>query len=191
MHVEQDESPAGTALVIIDMLSTWDFPDGSALLRQALAIAPAIARLKRRCQAAGVPVIYANDNHGRWRSDHRQLVQEALEQAGPGAGLTRLLKPADEDYFVLKPLHNAFFGTPLELLLRHLKLRHLLITGVASDQCVAVTAAHAHMREYQVVVPRDTVASLTAARNRAALLQFEQALNLRTTPAPRLRLPLG
>lgn len=94
-------------LLITDMISTWNFPDAEKLLPSARAIAPSIARLKARCRAQGVPVVYANDNLGRWRSDLHGLVDRSLTAGGPGAAVTRLLAPDAEDYVVLKPKHSA------------------------------------------------------------------------------------
>lgn len=186
LHEQQDEG--GTVLLVIDMMSTWRFPDADKLLPAALRIAPAIARLKARCRRAGVPVVYANDNDGRWRSDWRRLRDEALAAGGDGAVIARQLNPDEDDYFVLKPMHSAFFATPMHMLLQHLGTRRLLLSGVASDQCVLVTAEMARMHGYDVTVPRDVVASQTAERERAAITHFERVLKLRTTPAGRLRL---
>jgi len=183
------ERAAGhTALLIIDMINCWDFPDADNLLPRAAAIAPRIAALKARCRKAGVPVIYANDNRGRWRSDFPALVEESLANNSAGASVTRTLQPGPDDYFVLKPKQSAFFGTPLELLLRHLDARRLILTGVASDQCVLVTATEAGMRDLAVVVPRDCVASQSASRNDIVLRQLEEFQKLPTTPSSRIRL---
>lgn len=171
------------------MVGTWDFPGGKPLLKAAFAAAPVIARLKARCRAAGVPVIYANDNQGRWRCDWRQLMDDARAAGGNGARITELLAPDREDYFVLKPMHSAFFATPLQLLLQSLGTRRLILTGASSDQCVLATASAAHMHQYEIVIPRDAVAAPSAARARAALRHFEDVLQLPTTPAARLRLP--
>jgi nicotinamidase-related amidase len=178
-----------TALLIIDMISGWDFPDASKLLRMSAPIAPHIAALKARCRRAGVPVIYANDNRGQWRSDFRRVVANAEQAGGPGGRIVAQIAPDDDDYFVLKPKHSAFFATPMDLLLQHLQVNRLILTGVASDQCVVTTAVDARMRDYEVVVPQDCVASQTAARNRRALQHFEEVLDIRTTAASRLRLP--
>lgn len=107
---------------------------------------------------------------------------------GPGAEIASALKPDADDYFVLKPKQSAFFGTPLELLLQHLKASRLILTGVASDQCVLVTATEAGMRDLAVVVPRDCVASQSTARNALVLRQIEEFQKLPTTPSTRLRL---
>ena len=104
----EDRAAGATALLVIDMLSTWDFPDGDAMLKSAEQIAPRIAELRRRCRVAGVPVIYANDNSGRWRSDFREVVAMAIESGEGGARIAELLRPERDDYFVLKPKHRAF-----------------------------------------------------------------------------------
>lgn len=180
-----------TALLITDMISRWRFPEGRPLLLQAARIAPAIAALKARCRRAGVPVIYANDNQGMWRSDFRHVVEDALARGGTGARIALQLAPDDDDYFVLKPKRSGFFATPLDLLLRHLAVRRLIVTGVASDQCVAHTAADARLRDYDVVVPSDCIAANSADRNRRALRHLEEAVRVPTTPGPRIRLPAG
>ena len=177
-----------TVLVILDMISCWRFPDASALERQAARIAPAVAQLRQRCRAARVPVIYANDNSGQWRSDFKFVVDESLKGTGPGSDITRQLEPGPQDYFVLKPKHSAFFATPLEILLDQLRAKRLIIAGVAGDQCVMNTAADAHMRDFDVVVPSDCIASLTPARNRRACAYLEGVLSLETTPSRSLRL---
>src|SRR5512146_2595416 len=58
-----------TALLVLDMISDFDFPDGSRVLRAARRILPSIVRLRSRARAAGAAVIYVNDNIGPWRSD--------------------------------------------------------------------------------------------------------------------------
>ena len=133
-------------------------------------------------------MILANDNHGRWRSDFRHVCEASLEAGGEGARIGGLLAPGGDDYFILKPKHSAFFSTPLDLLLKHLGVRRLILTGVTSDQCVLATAADAKMRDYEVVVPRDAVASLTDERNERAVAHFGNVLGVHTTPAARVRL---
>jgi len=177
-----------TALLIVDMISCWDFPDAEKLLPHALRIAAPVAALKHRCQRFGVPVIYANDNRGRWQSDFSHLVDLSLKCGGDIADITQSLMPGEDDYFVLKPKQSAFFGTPLELLLQHLGVGRLIVTGVASDQCVITSAVEARMRDLNVIVPRDCVASQSDARNAAVLRQLDQAHKLATTAGPYIRL---
>ena len=74
-------------------------------------------RLKRRAQKAGVPVIYVNDNFGRWKSDFRRTVDHCARH-GRGCDVVKLLRPEKSDYFVLKPKQSGFFSTTLETVLR-------------------------------------------------------------------------
>jgi nicotinamidase-related amidase len=180
-HSLAQEQPAcDIALLIIDMISDWRFPDAQALLPRAAGIAPQIAALKRRCRERGVPVIYANDNQGRWRSDFRRLVDDSLQDRG--AQITRDLMPDEEDYFLLKPKHSAFFCTPLDLLLQDLGVNRLVLTGVATDQCIATTAVDARMRNYDAIAPSDCIASQSEERDGRMLRHFADALRVPTPP---------
>src|SRR3954469_11570635 len=112
MPVKPDRAPladrsaaGGVALLVIDMISTWDFEGAEKIVAPAVAIAPRIGALKRRCVRAGVPVVYVNDNRGRWRSEFRELVRISIEESKTGATIARHLQPEDEDYSVLKPKH--------------------------------------------------------------------------------------
>lgn len=196
MPTDEDRAPlaeehaaGGTALLIIDMLSDWRFEDGEQLLAQARAIAPRIATLKARCRDVGVPVVYVNDNRGRWRSDFQEVVRYVGEQPGEGGHIGRLLAPHRDDYCVLKPKHSGFYATPLELLLRHLHVGQLIFTGVSTEHCVAMTAADACIRDFKVWCPADTVASRTAALRDRTLAQLQEAVHVNIQESDSLRLP--
>jgi nicotinamidase-related amidase len=161
-------------LLIIDMIGTFAFPGGSALRRQTERIVPALARLKHRASAANIPVIYCNDNFGQWQSDFRSLVQLAMQHRS-AARIVSMLRPDDNDYFVLKPRHSAFYNTPLETLLQHLRVERLVLAGIAGDGCIHSTASDGHVRELQVTVCSDATASQTKARNDRALAHLKDA----------------
>jgi nicotinamidase-related amidase len=170
-----DQSPA--AMLVIDMVNDLEFPQGRRLLPRALAIARRIAALKSRARAAGIPVVYANDNFGRWRSDFWQAVEHCLRDGVRGRPLAELLKPDDSDYFVLKPKHSGFYATPLGTLLDYLGARRLILTGISGDTCVLATAMDAYLRDFELHVPRDCLASISPAHNRAALAYMQRVLH--------------
>jgi nicotinamidase-related amidase len=179
-----DNSPA--ALLIIDMINDLEFEDGDRLKQAALAAAQQIAELKRRAKAVGMAVIYCNDNFGRWRSDFREVVERVLHDRVRGEPLAKLLVPDQDDYFVLKPKHSAFFETTLETLLRYLGVRRLILTGVTGDICVLITASDAYMRDYEIYVPVDCIASVEAAENEHALEYMQRVLKADTMCAAQL-----
>jgi nicotinamidase-related amidase len=113
-----DTSPV--VLLLIDVINDLEFPEGPSLLRHALPMARRLARLKQHAKKRGAAVIYVNDNFGRWRSDFKSQVDHCLKDGVAGRKIVELLRPDEDDYFVLKPAHSGFFSTTLDLLLRHL-----------------------------------------------------------------------
>ena len=174
------------ALLLIDVINDFDFPEAGQLLEHALPVARRIAALKARARVAGVPIIYANDNFGRWRSDFRAQVEHCLAAESRGRQIAELLRPGDDDYFVLKPKHSGFFSTTLDILLRYLHVRTVILTGLAGNNCVLFTAHDAYLRDLTLVVPEDCVASNTVEDNRSALHQIRTVLKGDTRPSAEL-----
>jgi nicotinamidase-related amidase len=179
------------ALLLIDVINDMEFDRGSLLLKNALPAARKIAKLKGEARRRGVPVIYVNDNFGRWRSDFKSLVSHCLEDEVRGEPVARLLMPDEQDYFVLKPKHSGFFSTSLGILLDYLGARRLVLTGFATEICVIYTANDAYMRDYELAVPRDCVASETAQGRNYALAQMQRYLRADVRPANAARLFKG
>jgi nicotinamidase-related amidase len=173
-----------TALIIVDVVNDLDFPEAKQLARFIPDLADNIARLKRRAKGARVPVIYVNDNFGRWRSDFRALIEHCRK--GKSRSLIEKLYPEQDDYFVLKPKHSGFFSSTLETLLRYLGVRRLIITGIAGNFCVLFTANDAYMRDYELAIPSDCVISNTAKENRAALRLMKRYLKADTRRSQRI-----
>ena len=174
-----------TALLIIDAINDLDFPEARQLLRYAPSMARKILKLKQRAKRAGVPVVYVNDNFGRWRSDLRSLVDHCRK--GKAKQIVDLLRPEQDDYFVLKPKHSGFFSSTLETLLRYLGAERLIITGIAGNYCVLFTANDAYMRDYKLIVPSDCTVSNTGAENRQALNLMKNYLKADTRPSSKIR----
>ncbi len=174
------------ALLLIDTINGLEFPEADQLLRYALPAAEKIAALKARLKSKAVPVIYVNDNFGRWRSDFHAQVEHCLHDGVPGQPLVELLRPEQDDYFVLKPKHSGFFATTLETLLRYLGVRKVVLTGIATNICVWFTASDAYMRDFELVVPSDCVASNTEAETQHALEQMQRILKADTRPSDQI-----
>ena len=82
-----------TAVLIVDAINPLDFPGGRAFARRAVITARRIARMAARAQHAGVPVIFVNDNLGRWRSDIHALIDYVSAPGGAGRSLAETLMP--------------------------------------------------------------------------------------------------
>jgi len=171
----QRRTKLSIALLIIDVINDMEFEEGKQLFKQALPMARKIAALKRRASAAEIPIIYVNDNFGHWRSDLKKQISHCLIDGVRGEPITRLLLPDHSDYFVLKPKSSAFFGTTLHTLLQYLEVQTLVLTSIAADVCILFTAHDAHLRDYEIIVPSDCVASNTLAETRMALANMKKA----------------
>ena len=173
------------ALLLIDVINDFDFPEAEQLLDYARPMAQKLLRLKRRVQKASVPVIYVNDNFGRWKSDFRRTVDHCTRR-GRGRAIVKLLRPDESDYFVLKPKHSGFFSTTLETLLRYLKTQTLIVTGIAGNFCVLFTANDAYMRDFNLLVPRDCTVSNTKKENESALRLMKRFLKADTRSSSKI-----
>ena len=172
---------ASAVLLMVDVINDMEYEGGDTLLEQALPMAERLAVLKRRARAAGLPAIYANDNFGRWQSDFASLVRHCTQDLVRGREVARLLTPEDDDYFVLKPKHSAFFATPLETLLSYLGVNTLILTGLTTDSCVLFTAADAFLRDYHLIVVEDCVTAIEPEWHRDALAYMARAMKVGVT----------
>jgi nicotinamidase-related amidase len=166
----------GTALLLIDVINDLAFEGSETLVVQAEAMAARLATLKRRASAAGIPAIYINDNFGQWRSDFRKTVAHCTSRSSPGRRVSLRLRPTMRDYFVLKPKHSGFFDTTLDTLLETLRIRRVILAGIAGNICVLFTANDAYMRDFKLFAPADCIVSNTAADNDHALRQIQTVL---------------
>jgi nicotinamidase-related amidase len=179
---------AEVALLLIDVINDLEFESGEDLLRHALPMAERIAELKRRAKAAGVPVVYVNDNFGKWQSDFNKILAHCLEDDVRGRPLAERLRPEEDDYFVLKPKHSGFFSTTLDILLDYLGVKTLVLTGLTGDICVLFTAHDAYMRDFNLVIPSDCVASNDPGENEYTLEKMERLLKADTRPSAEIDL---
>jgi nicotinamidase-related amidase len=167
------------ALLLIDVVNHFEFPDGQQLLRHALPIIPALEHLKEHARREGIPAIYVNDNFGQWRSDASKLLAYCLRPECAGRDFVGPLQPGPNDYCVLKPMHSAFYQTPLDVLLRHLGVSSLLVAGLATNSCVLCTAHDAKMRDYDVTVVSDCCAARTTKEHKQAIEHIRTMVDAR------------
>src|SRR3954464_8852812 len=168
------------ALILIDVINDMEFESGEALLKNALPAAKNLSQLKRRARSAGVPVIYVNDNFGKWRSDFRQQLDHVLKDGVRGEPIAKLLRPGEEDYFVLKAKHSGFYHTQLDLLIDYLQVKTVILAGFATDMCVLFTASDAYLRDLQIIVPPDCSASASSDHHERAMDHMRRVLHVET-----------
>jgi nicotinamidase-related amidase len=165
--------PATTALVVVDMQHDFVSDGGALQVPDAAATVPAIAGLVRRFRAAGARIVFTQDTHRDGDPEFAIWPPHALE-GSHGWEIVDELHPLPDDTVLPKPRYDAFYGTPLDHLLRVWGVRTLVICGTVANICVHYTASSAALRWYDVVIPGDAV---------SALDPFDLAASLRQTTA--------
>jgi nicotinamidase-related amidase len=157
----------GDALLVIDVLDTFDHDRGEALLESFRARGATIAGAIATAREAGVPVIYVNDDRDRWDGDAPALAREAAD--GPGGDVIRQLLPRQGDHVLLKHRYSAFDHTALELLLEATSTQRVLIAGAATEGCVVQTALDAREHGLKATILADACATTDAELEETAL----------------------
>jgi nicotinamidase-related amidase len=174
-----------TALIVVDMINSYDHPDGEKLAASVERTLPRMAELVKRAEDEGVEVIYVNDNFGAWNSSREELVEEAMKGSKE---LIEPIKPKHEMAFVVKARHSIFYETPLEYLLRENDIDRIVLIGQATEQCILYSALDAHIRHFDVTVPRDAVAHIHEHLAEAAFEMMETNMAVDVVDSGELKL---
>ena len=169
-----------SALIVIDMINPYDFPDAEKVVPSAEKAVPVIADLLERAPENDWLTLYVNDNWGHWRSNRDDLVEEAM--ASDHKDLVEPIAPDDDALFVVKARHSIFYQTPLEYLLSQEGVDRVILTGQVTEQCILYSALDAYIRHFDVRVPPDAVAHIHPDLADAALQMMERNMNADLTP---------
>ena len=168
--------PQETALLVIDMQNAFCHPEGTlgiagVAMEPLQATIPRVRRLVEVCRTHGIPDIWTRQIHyerDRARESHK-VVPHTLRRpriaCQPGSWdaeivdeLKSLLRPDTE--VLEKHKFSCFYGTRLEPLLGIYGARLLIVCGTTTNLCVDTTIRDAYMRDYDVVVAKETVAGV-------------------------------
>ena len=150
------ESPA---ILVVDMLN--DFVTGSLACDRGKAIVPATAELLDAAREKGIPVIFCNDAHIAGIDRELKLWGDHAIAGTKGAEVIPELKLSDKDYVVSKRRYSGFFQTDLDILLKELGVKTVVMTGLHAHMCVRHTSADAYCLGYDVVVAKQATDSFT------------------------------
>jgi nicotinamidase-related amidase len=175
-----------TAVIIADMLNTYDHEDAEPLADSVREQLPSIVELRDRSLDAGALLVYVNDNHDAWEAGRQELVEKAL--GGEHPELVEPIAPRDPVPFLAKGRHSAFYQTALDHLLRSQDVQRLVLSGQVTEQCILYTALDAYIRGYEMVVPPDAVAHIDPELSQAALRMMKANMHTELTAVGDLEL---
>ena len=174
-----------TALIVVDMLNSYEHADAERLTQSVEESLPAMAKLIERAAGEDVVTIYVNDNFGAWRSNRDELMETVL--SGKFKHLVEPIAPAEDTLFVVKARHSIFYQTPLEYLLHENDVERVVLIGQVTEQCILYSALDAYIRHFQVIVPRDAVAHIHEHLADAALELMEVNMDAEVCTADECR----
>ncbi|OBG55958.1 MULTISPECIES: cysteine hydrolase family protein [unclassified Mycobacterium] len=171
-----------TAVVVVDMMNTYQHPDAEELIPNVGKIIDPLADLVRRARESDdVDLIYVNDNYGDFAAQFSDIVSSALDGARPD--LVKPIAPSGDCRVMTKVRHSAFYATALAYLLNRLETKRLVIAGQVTEQCILYTALDAYVRHFPVVIPTDAVAGIDTDLAEAACKMMEKNMSAEITTA--------
>ena len=171
-----------TAVLVIDMMNTYQHPDAEVLVPNVAKIIEPLSHLVRHARETDdVDLVYVNDNYGDFTADFSDLVRSACDGERPD--LVDPIVPNQDSRTLTKVRHSAFYASPLAYLLRRLGTERLVLTGQVTEQCILYSALDAYVRHFAVVIPTDAVAGIDAELSDAALRMMQRNMDAELTTA--------
>src|SRR3954465_3837643 len=165
------------ALLVIDMLNTYDHEDADALAESVRDKLPGVVRLRERAEAApDTMIVYVKEVFGDWTLSRHELVDRALEGSHPD--LVEPIAPHDPVPFMTKGRHSIFYETAVDHLLRGSEINRIVLSGQVTEQCILYSALDAYIRGYEIIVAPDAVAHIDAELAQAALRMMERNMHV-------------
>jgi nicotinamidase-related amidase len=170
------------ALLVIDMMNTYQHEDAEKLAPSVAEIIDPLAGLIERARGRDdVAMIYVNDNYGDFTAQFDDIQRAALDGERPD--LVKPILPGDGCRLMTKVRHSAFYATSLAYLLGQLEPRRVVLAGQVTEQCILYTALDAYVRHFPVVVPHDAVAHIDPELSDAALTMMARNMSAEILPA--------
>lgn len=157
------------ALLIIDMQNDFVKPGAILCVPGALPTVPAIRDLAGYARENGwkvVHVIRAHDPNGI-NVDAPRIPLFADGKKGycvpgtEGGAIIEELTPVDGDLVITKTRNSGFFQTNLDLVLRRMGVKTVILAGTQYPNCVRGTAADAMSYDYETVICTDACSAKT------------------------------
>ena len=160
-----------TALVVIDMENAFIDPTSPLCIKNALATVPACGKVIEKARERKIPVFFVNRIYRKNGSDveftRYQSWQDGDRYLAPGStgplsiDVPEEFKPKARDYTIIKPRFSAFFQTELDLILRRLGVRTVILTGTTTPNCIRTSCYDGLSLDYNILIIENCCSSNT------------------------------
>lgn len=178
-----------SALLVVDVQNYCSRPDGGEFSNVATGAAdqdnsyyfqrlsevtlPAIQRLQKACRAKGIEVLFTVIESltldGRDRSLDYKITGFNVPRGSWDAQVLEEIAPVGDEIVLPKTASSVFNATNIDYVLRNLGVRHLMIVGGLTDQCVESAVRDACDLGYLVTLVTDGCATMTPERHENSL----------------------
>lgn len=165
------ENKSKSALIVIDMENSFIDEKSPHCIKGAKATIPACSKAIETARKKGIPVFFVKRIYRTDGSDVEMTRYNGWKDGGRGMGPSSTgynsaqtpegLKPKKGDYTIIKPRWSAFFHTELDLILRRLNIRTVILIGTTTPNCIRTSCYDANSLEYNVVLIEDCCSSAT------------------------------
>ncbi|MCR4743587.1 MAG: cysteine hydrolase [Treponema sp.] len=164
-----DFQKATTALLVIDMQNDFVEKDGVLCVDGAKETIPCIQELIKYGRSKNWPIIYVIRQHLPDGSDvdYPRLPLFMNGKKGyclpgtRGCEIVKGLEPEAQDIIIIKKRNSAFFQTPLDMILRRLGIKNVVISGTQYPNCIRGSAVDAMSYDYNTIVCTDACSAKT------------------------------
>ena len=179
-------NPDAVALITLDVQNDFTLPGAPAEIPGTSQVIPNIVQLIEAFRAAHAPVIHIvrlylpdGSNVDLCRREAVRSGNRMILPGTDGAELVEALKPSrsirlqpdvllqgkaqrigDDEVILYKPRWGAFYGTPLEALLRERGIDALVFCGCNFPNCPRASIYEASERDFQIAVAADAVSGI-------------------------------
>jgi len=106
----------------------------------------------------------------------------------PSRQFVELLQPDENNYLVLKPMHSAFFQSPLGRLLRHFGVSTFILSGLLTNSCILCTATMERCAIWTSMSPEDCCSARTRREHLQALQHIQTMVSGKIVPSQKINL---
>ena len=165
------------ALIVIDMLNDFVLEGAPLEVPKARKIIPNIKRIISKMKSK-IPIIYICDEHAKNDKEFKVWPRHCVKGT-EGAKIVKELSPQKGDIIIKKSTYSGFYKTNLDKVLKKLKVKELIVTGILTNICVFFTVFEARIRGYEVTVLKDCVAGISDEDEKFALEQMKKILKVK------------
>ena len=185
LGIETDSEPEvhAPALLVLDMQNEFLRADGQLPVWGGPAVVPRVKALAETFRATGHPVVFTRHvciepfaHAGKIGT--MSAIRDPASFLHPDSPVTDIdsdLRPAPGEHVITKYRYSAFYGSPLDTILRVAGVREVVITGVATNICCEATAHDAFFRSFDVLFAVDGTGGIDEASHLATLRTIQTA----------------